>query len=111
MTICTQLASSRRSLCILARVFILYLQKQTTKTQNHTFGAPTNTTPNPHAGVQVQVPSVASLHVHVQSKGIRLRIDLVREGWVFEFLQRLTRADAPTIGFDADEGRRVVMGL
>lgn len=82
-----------------------------TKIRTHTFGTPANTASNPHACIQVQVPCVASLHVHIQPEGVRLGIDLVREGWVFKFLQRLARADAPAIGFDADEGRWMVMGL
>ena len=81
------------------------------KTRNHTFSTPANTAPNPHARVQVQVSGVASLHMHVQSEGVRLGINLVREGGVFEFFQRLARADAPAISFDADESRRMVMGL
>lgn len=49
--------------------------------------------------------------MHVQPEGVRLGINLVREGGVFEFFQRLARADAPAIGFDADESRRMIMGL
>lgn len=59
----------------------------------------------------MEVPGVASLHVHVQAEGVRLGINLVRKSWIFKFLQRLARADAPAIGFHANEGRRVIVGL
>ena len=36
----------------------------------HTFSAATNTTTDPHARVQVQVPRVASLHMNIESERV-----------------------------------------
>lgn len=61
-------------------------RKNEMRREKHTFGAPADTTAHPHAGVQVQVTRITSLHVHIETEGIRFRIDLVSKGWVFKFL-------------------------
>ena len=77
----------------------------------HTFGAATNTTANPHARVQVQVPRVTSLHVDVESERVCLGVDFVCLRRVIQLLQCLPRPNAPTFISNRDVCRRVVMSL
>lgn len=42
-----------------------------------TLCTPPDATANPHAGIQVQVPWIPSLHVDVDSEAIRLRVNLI----------------------------------
>lgn len=79
--------------------------------KERTFSAATNTTANPHARVQVQVPRIARLHVNVESEGVRLGVDLIRLRGIIQFFQRLPRPDAPSFIPNRDVCRRVVVGL
>lgn len=75
------------------------------------FSAATDSTPNPHAGVQVQVPRVTSLHMDVESERVGLGVDFICLSRVIQLLQGLPRPDTPSFISNRDVCRRVVMGL
>lgn len=76
-----------------------------------TLSAATNTTANPHARVQVQVPRITRLHVDVESEGVGLGVDFIRLSGIVQFFQRVPRPDAPSFVPDRDVCRRVVVCL
>lgn len=61
-------------------------KKERKKKEKRTFSTPADTTADPHASIEVQISRVASLHVHIETEGVRFWIDLVSEGGVFKFL-------------------------
>ena len=77
----------------------------------HTFSATTNTTTNPHARIQVQVPRVTSLHVDVESERVGLGVDFICLGRVIQLLQGLPRPNTPSFVSNGDVCRWMVMGL
>ncbi len=77
----------------------------------HTFSATTNTTTNPHARVQVQIPRVTGLHVDVNSERIGLRIDLICLSRVIQLFQGFPRPNAPSLSPHGNVCRRVVVCL
>lgn len=76
-----------------------------------TLSAATNTTANPHARVQVQVPRITRLHVDVESEGVGLGVDFIRLSGIVQFFQRVPRPDAPSFVPHRDVCRRVVVCL
>lgn len=59
----------------------------------------------------MEVTGIASLHMDIETEGVRLGIHLVCNSRVFELLQDIARTDPPSLGFDGDVCRGVVMGL
>ena len=59
----------------------------------------------------MEVTGIASLHVDIETEGVRLGVHLVCNSRVFELLQDIAGADAPSLRFNSDVRRRVVMGL
>ena len=76
-----------------------------------TLSAPAHSAPNPHPGVQVQVPSISRLHVHIQPERVGLGVDFVRLGRILELFQNLPWTDSPAFCPNGDECGRVVVGL
>ena len=77
----------------------------------HTFSAATNTTTNPHACIQVQIPRVTGLHVDIESERVGLGVDLICLSRVIQFFQGLPRPNTPSFISDRDVCRRVVVRL
>ena len=77
----------------------------------HTFSATTDTTANPHARIQVQVPRVTSLHVDVESERVGLGVNFICLSGVIQLLQGIPRPDAPPFVPNGDVCRRMVMRL
>ncbi len=76
-----------------------------------TFSAATNSTTNPHARVQVQVPRVTSLHVDVESERVGFGVDFICLSRVIKLLQGVSRPNAPSFIPNRDVCGRVVMCL
>ena len=76
-----------------------------------TFGAATNTTSDPHARVQVQVPRITRLHVNVESEGVCLGVDLIRLSRIIQLFQSVPGPDAPSFIPDRYVCGRVIVCL
>ena len=76
-----------------------------------TFRTPPNSTSNPHASIQMQIPRIASLHGDVNSEGVGLGVDLLRGSRIVEFFEEFTGTDAPAVVLHCDVGGWVVVRL
>ncbi len=79
--------------------------------KRRTLSAPADPTPNPHAGVQMQIPGVTSLHLDEDAVRVGLGINLISMGRIFELLEHIARTDTPAFVLDGDICRRVIMSL
>lgn len=79
--------------------------------RQRTLRATTNPTRHPHARVKMQIARIAGFHVHVQAKGIQLRVHIIRLRGILEFLQNLPRPHAPPIRLHRNKGGGMIVRL
>ena len=74
-------------------------------------GGALDATTDPHASVKVKIARVAGLHVQVGAERVHLWIDGVHGSGLLQFLEDVTRTNAPAFTTDSDIGRRMIVGL